>query len=57
VAQAELIAHVAGRLTSYKKPREVVSVDRVPRLASGKAPRRVLKDDYLKEHGGRATNS
>lgn len=51
----ELAAHVAGRLASYKKPREVLTVDAVPRLASGKALRRVLKDAYLKEHRGRAS--
>jgi acyl-coenzyme A synthetase/AMP-(fatty) acid ligase len=50
-----LIAHVHDRLASYKTPREVLTVDAVPRLASGKALRRVLKDAYLKEHGGRAT--
>lgn len=51
----ELIDHVRDRLASYKKPREVLLVSQVPRLASGKALRRVLKDSYLKEHGGRAT--
>jgi long-chain acyl-CoA synthetase len=44
---AALINHVAERLASYKKPREVLIVDAIPRLASGKALRRVLKDTYL----------
>jgi long-chain acyl-CoA synthetase len=51
----ELINHVAERLASYKKPREVLIVDAIPRLASGKALRRVLKDSYLKEENGRTT--
>jgi len=43
---AELIAHVAGRLASYKKPSRVLVVDEIPRLPSGKALRRVLKERY-----------
>jgi acyl-CoA synthetase (AMP-forming)/AMP-acid ligase II len=55
---ASLTGYVAGRLASYKKPREVLVVDAIPRLPSGKALRRVLKDGYLKdlkEDHGRAT--
>jgi long-chain acyl-CoA synthetase len=52
---AALMNHVADRLASYKKPREVLIVDAIPRLASGKALRRVLKDSYLKEDDGRTT--
>jgi acyl-CoA synthetase (AMP-forming)/AMP-acid ligase II len=52
---ASLPGYVAGRLASYKKPREVLVVDAIPRLPSGKALRRVLKDSYLKEEHGRAT--
>ena len=52
---AQLIAHVAGRLASYKKPRTALIVDAIPRLASGKALRRVLKENFLKENSGRAT--
>jgi long-chain acyl-CoA synthetase len=40
----ELIALVADRLASYKRPSRVLFVDDVPRLASGKVLRRVLKD-------------
>jgi len=43
---AALIAHVASRLASYKKPSEVLVVDEIPRLPSGKALRRVLKEGY-----------
>lgn len=48
-APAELIAHVAARLASYKKPSAVIVVPAIPRLASGKALRRVLKERWLKD--------
>jgi acyl-CoA synthetase (AMP-forming)/AMP-acid ligase II len=52
---ASLTDYVAERLARYKKPREVIVVDAVPRLPSGKALRRVLKDRFLEEAGsGRA---
>jgi long-chain acyl-CoA synthetase len=59
-APADFITHVAERLASYKKPREVLIVDAIPRLASGKALRRVLKEQWLnenplKENSGRPT--
>ena len=40
----ELIALVADRLASYKRPSRVVFVDDVPRLPSGKVLRRVVKE-------------
>jgi acyl-CoA synthetase (AMP-forming)/AMP-acid ligase II len=40
----ELIALVADRLASYKRPRHVAFVDDIPRLPSGKVLRRVLKE-------------
>jgi long-chain acyl-CoA synthetase len=40
----ELIALVADRLASYKRPSEVVFVAEIPRLPSGKVLRRVLKE-------------
>jgi long-chain acyl-CoA synthetase len=52
---AMLPGYVADRLASYKKPREVLVVEAIPRLPSGKALRRLLKDSYLKEKHGRAT--
>jgi long-chain acyl-CoA synthetase len=60
---ASLTGYVADRLASYKKPREVLVVDAIPRLPSGKALRRVLKERWLKdgylkdlkEEHGRAT--
>lgn len=51
---ASLAGYVASRLASYKQPREVRIVAAIPRLASGKALRRVLREDYLKEAHGRA---
>ncbi len=42
----DLIKHVAGRLASYKKPARVIVVDEIPRLPSGKALRRVLKERH-----------
>jgi long-chain acyl-CoA synthetase len=40
----ELVALVAERLASYKRPSRVVFVSEIPRLPSGKALRRVLKE-------------
>jgi long-chain acyl-CoA synthetase len=40
----ELVALVADRLASYKRPSRVVFVDEIPRLPSGKVLRRVLKE-------------
>jgi long-chain acyl-CoA synthetase len=40
----ELIALVADRLASYKRPARVAFVDEIPRLPSGKVLRRVLKE-------------
>lgn len=43
---SELIQHVAERLASYKKPARIEIVGEIPRLPSGKALRRVLKEKY-----------
>lgn len=40
----ELIALVADRLASYKRPSQVIFVPEIPRLPSGKVLRRVLKE-------------
>lgn len=42
----ELVALVGERLASYKRPRRIVFVPEIPRLPSGKALRRVLKEQY-----------
>jgi long-chain acyl-CoA synthetase len=46
VGADELDALIAGRLASYKRPRDIVFVPEIPRLPSGKALRRVLKEQY-----------
>jgi len=46
VAAEELVGLVAERLASYKRPRDIVFVPEIPRLPSGKALRRVLKERY-----------
>jgi acyl-CoA synthetase (AMP-forming)/AMP-acid ligase II len=46
VEPTELIAFVGDRLASYKRPRDVIFVDTIPRLPSGKLLRRTLKRGY-----------
>jgi acyl-coenzyme A synthetase/AMP-(fatty) acid ligase len=46
VADTELIALVGERLASYKRPQRIVFVPEIPRLPSGKALRRVLKESH-----------
>jgi acyl-CoA synthetase (AMP-forming)/AMP-acid ligase II len=46
VDPGELIALVADRLASYKRPSRVVLVTEIPRLPSGKVLRRVLKERH-----------
>jgi len=43
----ELIAHVKGRLAGYKVPKSVHVVEELPRNASGKLLKRVLRDELL----------
>lgn len=45
-----LAAMVADRLASYKRPRQVVVVDEIPRLPSGKVLRRVLRERAMSAH-------
>ncbi|ANI41163.1 class I adenylate-forming enzyme family protein [Mycolicibacterium vaccae] len=55
VDTAELAALVGDRLASYKRPSRVVVVDEIPRLPSGKALRRVLRERAMSavaESGG-----
>ena len=40
----ELMAHVAGKVAPYKKVRRVEFVDAIPKSASGKILRRLLRD-------------
>jgi len=41
---SEILAFVAERLAGYKRPREVVVVDELPRLPTGKLVRRALRE-------------
>ncbi|TDD86055.1 long-chain fatty acid--CoA ligase [Actinomadura darangshiensis] len=51
VDPGELIALVGDRLASYKRPSEVVLVEEIPRLPSGKVLRRVLRERHLRPDG------
>lgn len=42
--EAGVMAHLAGRLASYKQPRAVHFVDAIPKSPSGKILRRLLRD-------------
>lgn len=53
---ASLAGFVTERLAYYKKPREVLVVAAIPRLPSGKALRRVLKERFMEERDGRETH-
>jgi long-chain acyl-CoA synthetase len=46
VAPEELQRLVADTLANYKQVREVVVVEAIPRLPSGKVLRRVLRDQW-----------
>jgi acyl-CoA synthetase (AMP-forming)/AMP-acid ligase II len=45
----ELIGHVAGRLAGYKKPKSLEFVRALPKNASGKVLRRVLREQLRKD--------
>jgi acyl-CoA synthetase (AMP-forming)/AMP-acid ligase II len=47
VSVEELRQLVADTLATYKQLHEVVIVDEIPRLPSGKVLRRVLRDQWL----------
>ena len=46
VDAAELLALVGDSLARYKRPRDVIFVEEIPRLPSGKVLRRVLKERH-----------
>ncbi|KAA0103063.1 class I adenylate-forming enzyme family protein [Mycolicibacterium sp. P1-5] len=46
ISADELDALIAEKLASYKRPRDIVFMPEIPRLPSGKALRRVLKEQY-----------
>jgi acyl-coenzyme A synthetase/AMP-(fatty) acid ligase len=43
LAEAEVVAHVKANLAAYKAPREVEFIDELPRNATGKVLKRVLR--------------
>jgi acyl-CoA synthetase (AMP-forming)/AMP-acid ligase II len=43
----ELAEFAAARLARYKRPREIVVIDEVPRLPTGKILRRALRERAL----------
>lgn len=47
VAEAELVAHVADQIASYKKPHRVVLAGALPKTAVGKLDRKTLKAGLL----------
>jgi acyl-CoA synthetase (AMP-forming)/AMP-acid ligase II len=47
----KLVAYIGERMASYKRPARVLVVDAIPRLPSGKALRRLLRDQYPESHG------
>jgi acyl-CoA synthetase (AMP-forming)/AMP-acid ligase II len=46
VIASELVALVENSLAGYKRPRDIVFVEEIPRLPSGKVLRRVLKERH-----------
>ncbi|ODS58066.1 MAG: feruloyl-CoA synthetase [Agrobacterium sp. SCN 61-19] len=42
----EILAHCADRLASYKRPARIVFLDQIPRTASGKAQKHILRQAH-----------
>jgi fatty-acyl-CoA synthase len=49
ITAEEIIAHCSGRLAKFKVPKTVVVTDSIPRTASGKVQKHVLKGRALQE--------
>jgi len=45
----EVITYCASKLSSYKKPKRVVFMGELPKNASGKITKNVLRDPYWAE--------
>lgn len=45
-SESELIEHSRTLIASYKKPRDVVFVEELPKIASGKIDKKILRDIY-----------
>ena len=52
ITPEDVIAHVQSRLARYKAPKQVVIVSSLPRTASGKLQKNLLRDRWLKEAAG-----
>jgi fatty-acyl-CoA synthase len=48
-SEAELIAHVAAQIASYKKPQRVSFAGEIPKTAVGKLNRKQLRDKYRQQ--------
>ena len=46
VTEADVLAFGDGKLARYKQPRAAVFVDEIPRNPSGKALKRILRDQF-----------
>jgi malonyl-CoA/methylmalonyl-CoA synthetase len=55
VTSDELVAHCRDQLASYKKPRQVVFVESLPRNALGKIQKHVLRERLGTADGGQGT--
>ena len=42
----EILSHCAERLASYKRPARIVFLDQIPRTASGKAQKHILRQTH-----------
>ena len=49
ITKEEIIEFCKGHMASYKKPRYIEFIDELPRNASGKILKRVLKEPYWDE--------
>jgi acyl-CoA synthetase (AMP-forming)/AMP-acid ligase II len=54
VSEAEILAYTDGKLARYKRPSAVTFVDEIPRNPSGKALKRILREQLTPEHPGPA---
>ena len=46
LSEADVLAWCNGKLARYKQPKSVQFVDEIPRNASGKALKRILRDRF-----------
>ncbi len=45
----QVIEHVRSRLARYKAPKQVIITDRLPRTASGKLQKNVIREQAIKQ--------